>query len=133
MSLETGTGPGLLRVLFLDDEADIVDAFVVAAQMAGIEAKGFVDPHRALDCFRKEAATFRAVITDFTMQPMTCADFIGGLRAIRPDIDIHLCTGNAEHDIVRTAERLGVGAILYKPFDFETLEGFLGRIAGPEG
>lgn len=133
MNREPGMGSGLPRVLFLDDEADIVDAFVVAAQLSGIEARGFVHPRSALECFRKESSSFRAVITDFTMPQMNCSDFVAALRGIRPDIPIHLCTGNAEHEILQVAERLGVRSILYKPFDFEALEAFLNAIMGSAG
>lgn len=130
---EPGAGSGLPRILFLDDEADIVDAFVVAAQLSGIEARGFVHPLRALECFRRESPTFRAVITDFTMPDMNCSDFVAALRDVRPDVPIHLCTGNAEHDILQAAERLGVRSILYKPFDVDALEAFLGAILGTAG
>ena len=126
-------GAGLPRVLFLDDEADIVDAFVVAAQLSGIEARGFVNPLHALECFRKESTAFRAVITDYTRPQMNCSDFVAALRGVRPDIPIHLCTGNAEHEIQHAADRLGIRSILYKPFDFEALEAFLVAIMGSTG
>lgn len=121
------------RILFVDDEPDIVDVFALAARFAGFEAEGFSRPSLALDRFRSDPDSIAAVITDFTMAEMPCAEFIARLRQIRPDVPVHLCTGNAEHEIKEAARSLAVGKVIYKPFDFETLEAFLRDALRPGG
>lgn len=124
---------GQPRILFLDDEPSIVESFVFAARFAGVEAEGFTEPAEALARFRSEPRAFRALITDFTMADMGCVDFITRIRGIRPDMPVHICTGNAEHDIVEAVRGLAIGRILFKPFDFDELERFLREILGPIG
>lgn len=119
------------RILFLDDEAAIVETFAFAARFAGVEAEGFTRPAEALERLRNDPGAFRAIITDFTMADMSCAEFISRVRVIRPDMPVHLCTGNAEHDFVEAVRGLSIGRILFKPFDFDALEKFLRDILRP--
>jgi DNA-binding NtrC family response regulator len=124
---------GSPRILFVDDEPAIVESFIFAARFAGVEAEGFTQPSEALARFRAEPGAFRAIITDFTMADMGCVDFIARVRAIRADMPVHICTGNAEHDIAEAVRGLAVGRILFKPFDFDELERFLRDILGLTG
>lgn len=124
---------GQPRILFVDDEPSIVESFTFAARFAGVEVEGFTQPSEALARFRSEPGAFRALITDFTMADMGCIDFIALIRGIRPDMPVHICTGNAEHDIAEAVRGLSIGRILFKPFDFDELERFLREILGPMG
>jgi two-component system cell cycle sensor histidine kinase/response regulator CckA len=119
------------RVLFLDDEAAIVEAFTIAAEFAGVQVEGFTRAAAALERFRSDPLSFRAVITDFTMADMACADFLSGIRGISPGIGVYLCTGNAEHEIEEAARNMSVAKVLYKPFDYLGLEAFLREILPP--
>jgi DNA-binding NtrC family response regulator len=120
------------KVLFMDDEPDIVEAFGLALGMMGYQSLGFTDPGKALAAFEADRGGILAVITDFTMPQMPCAEFIRRLRIIRPDVPIHLCTGNAQHEIQEAATDLAIKSILYKPFDYQTLEAFIGRLKEPQ-
>lgn len=113
------------RILFVDDEPAIVEACVLAASLAGYLVEGFSRPAEALERYRADPRGYRALLTDYTMAEMSCADFLARVRAIRSDIPIYLCTGNAEHEIQEAARALAVSGVLYKPFDFEALETFL--------
>ncbi len=113
------------RILFVDDEPAIVEACVLAASLAGYTVEGFSRPAEALERYRADPRGYRAILTDYTMAEMSCADFLARVRVIRPDIPIYLCTGNAEHEIQEAARALAVSGVLYKPFDFEALENFL--------
>lgn len=120
-----------LSVLFIDDEAEIVSALVLSLEMLGCRAEGFTSPAAVLERLASDAGDVDCVITDYTFPEMTCADFVAKVRAIRPDIPIHLCTGNAVHEIQDAAGKLGIAHILYKPFDFSSLERFVGAISSP--
>lgn len=131
MSGGSSTGGGKPpRVLFLDDETDIVSAFDLTLGMMGFDCDGFTNPARALERFAQGPQDFDFVVTDFTLPHMTCAEFVSRLRDIRGDIPIHLCTGNAEHEIKEAATELGISHVLFKPFDFNGLEAFISRAAG---
>lgn len=121
------------RVLFVDDEPDIVAAITLSLEMMAWEVAGFTSPGAALRRFEADPDAFDCVITDYTLPEMACAEFIARLRAIRPGLSIHLCTGNAEHEIQEAAAQLGVQHILYKPFDFQELDRFLSGLSGAEG
>lgn len=118
------------KVLFLDDEPDIMEAFGLALGMMGYQSLGFTNPNKALEAFAADPGSIMAVITDFTMPQMPCAEFIRRLRLVRPDIPVHLCTGNAQHEVQDAATDLAIRSVLYKPFDYQALEAFMGRIAG---
>jgi DNA-binding NtrC family response regulator len=120
------------RILFVDDEPDIIAAFTLSLQMMGWETEGHSQPASALERFKADPRAFAFVITDFTLPQMACADFVSRLRAIRPEIPIHLCTGNAEHEIQEAASAMGVRHVLYKPFDFDGLERFIGSLPEAE-
>lgn len=116
------------RVLFVDDEAEIVSAFVLSLEILGCRGDGHTSPAAALKSLAADPGAYDCVITDFSFHEMTCAEFVAKARLLRPDIPIHLCTGNAVHEIQEAAGKLGIAHILYKPFDFGSLEKFLAEI-----
>jgi DNA-binding response OmpR family regulator len=121
------------RIFFLDDEPAIVEACVLAAGIAGYAVEGCSRPADALKRFEADPFGYLAILTDYTMAEMTCADFLARIRAIRADVPVYLCTGNAEHEIREAARTLAVGRVLYKPFDFDTLAAFLRDVLPPRG
>lgn len=118
------------RVLFVDDETEIVAAFVLSLEILGWQGEGFTSPISALKSLAANPGGYDCVITDFTFPEMSCADFVAKARLLRPEIPIHLCTGNAVHEIQEAAAKLGITHVLYKPFDFGSLEKFLADISG---
>src|SRR3954469_1998527 len=97
------------RMLFVDDEPAIPETPVLAAGIAGYLVEGCSRPIEALERFRADPEGYLAVLTDYTMAEMSCADFLARIRAIRSDVPVYLCTGNAEHEIRDAARALAVG------------------------
>src|SRR5690349_8114329 len=91
--------PRRIRVLFVDDETDILEAFGMALQLLDAEAVCCANPGQALSRFAEDPGSFDAIITDFSLPQLTCAEFVARLRQIRGDIPVHLCTGNTEQEV----------------------------------
>ena len=103
------------RVLFVDDEQDLVQ---IAAQMLshlGYEVTTRMSSNEALELFRVNPKRFDLVITDMTMPNMTGDMFSKELMKIRPDIPIILCTGFSERISEEKAKAIGIKEFVMKP------------------
>jgi len=104
------------RILFVDDESDLVD---IARQMLGRLGHEVVvqsDGNKALALFRTRPEAFDLVITDQTMPGITGMELAREILAIRPDTPIILCTGFSEHATPETIRDTGIKTFLMKPF-----------------
>ncbi|WP_207260549.1 transporter substrate-binding domain-containing protein [Desulfovibrio sp. Huiquan2017] len=116
-----GAVPGQGRILFVDDETDVVD---VGSQMLtdlGYTVEGVTDCRAALRLFRDDPTAFDLLVTDQTMPHMTGDKLIQAFHDIRPDLPAILCTGFAASlDMVRNQGQT-VAAVLMKPFEMSQL------------
>ena len=109
------------RILFVDDEEDLVE---IGQQMLGRLGYEFVagtSSIEALKAFRTQPDKFDMVITDQTMPNMTGAELAQELMRIRPDIPIILCTGYSEVISEDKAKAIGIREFLMKPLDIHDL------------
>jgi two-component system cell cycle sensor histidine kinase/response regulator CckA len=81
------------RILFIDDEKDIVDIGERMVRHLGYEVVATTSSIKAMEIFRAKPDKFDLVITHQTMPNMTGATLAGELVRIRPGIPIILCTG----------------------------------------
>lgn len=109
--LPTGTE----RVLFVDDEAAIVDAYEKALKSLGYQVIALSDPLEALERFRREPDQIDLLLTDMTMPGISGERLATEAREIRPDLPIILCTGHSEKLAEETAKTLGINAFILKP------------------
>jgi len=108
--------PGRGRILFVDDEADMVNVGEQMLGDLGYTVTGVNDSLDAVDVFRRAPADFDLIITDQTMPYLTGDRLAKTVHAIRPDIPIILCTGySVSLENIREGEH-GIRAILMKPF-----------------
>ncbi|MEW5900925.1 MAG: PAS domain S-box protein, partial [Acidobacteriota bacterium] len=115
---ETDTAPvrgGTERILFVDDEAQIVGMGKQILGRMGYHVVAQTSPLDALEAFRAQPDRFDLVITDVTMPEMTGDRLAGELKRIRPDIPIILCTGFSERITEENTKSLGVEEYLMKP------------------
>jgi DNA-binding NtrC family response regulator len=106
---------GQERILFVDDEQDLVQ---IAAQMLshlGYEVTTSLSSNEALELFRVNPERFDLVITDMTMPNMTGDKLGKNLMKIRPDIPIILCTGFSERISEDKAKAIGIKEYIMKP------------------
>ncbi|MEW6486345.1 MAG: PAS domain S-box protein [Thermodesulfobacteriota bacterium] len=113
---ETGTAAptGNERILYVDDEPDIVEIGRKALQALGYRVATATGSLEALERFRADPDAFDLVVTDDIMPKMTGVALARELRNIRPDLPVVLSSG-----LVRTArnelEALAPVEILHKP------------------
>jgi CheY-like chemotaxis protein len=108
-------------ILLVDDEPALAElekqmlerfGYEVAVRMSGIDA---------LEMFRSQPDRFDLVITDMTMPKMMGDRLAKELVEIRPDIPIIICTGYSERMSEEKAKRIGVKALIMKPFVIKDL------------
>ncbi len=106
---------GKEKILFVDDEADIVAAARIILEQLGYEVVALTNSQDALAAFRAESEKFDVIITDLTMPQLTGLDLIEAILSIRPDIPIILCTGYGESTALERARALGISELVAKP------------------
>ncbi len=106
---------GKERILFVDDEAALVQLATSTLSGLGYEVVGRTSSLEALELFRAHPDSFDLVITDMTMPNMTGSELAQQLIHIRPDISVILCTGFSEAMTPEKAKALGLRELIMKP------------------
>jgi two-component system response regulator HupR/HoxA len=102
-------------VLFVDDEADIVDTFLLAFD-EGFSVRGAVTPEAALELLAREPIA--VMVTDQRMPGMSGVELIEKALALRPDLVPIVLTGFTDQDALVSAVNLGrVFRWVPKPWD----------------
>ncbi|HXV13378.1 MAG TPA: ATP-binding protein [Candidatus Krumholzibacteria bacterium] len=114
------------HVLVVDDEADVTQLLERILVARGYRVTSFTSSEEALNAFRRDPASFRAVITDQTMPRLTGIELARQLKALRPGVAVILTTGYGEN-LVSPPIGSGVDAIAAKPFDAAALAQTLRR------
>ncbi|MBS3731633.1 MAG: PAS domain S-box protein [Desulfobacterales bacterium] len=114
---------GSERILFIDDEASVVQLNEIRLQRLGYRVECQADPEKALERFVADPDAFDLVITDMTMPKMTGDMLAREILKIRPDMKIILCTGYSEKISAETADQAGIDRYLEKPVDLAELAG----------
>ncbi|GFO63056.1 hybrid sensor histidine kinase/response regulator [Geomonas paludis] len=134
---ETASMMGTGRILFVDDEEDVVFAGKKMLERLGYQVVTGRDGMEALEIFRADPGAVDLVITDQTMPRMTGIELSRELAAVRSDLPVILCTGLGS-GVDRTAQReeaeqAGVREVAYKPLDREEMTAMIRRVLTPAG
>jgi CheY-like chemotaxis protein len=119
---------GAERILFIDDEPDLVNLANIMLGRLGYEVVTMTSCADAVEVFRKDPDHFDLVITDMTMPGMTGDKVAQKLMEIRNDIPIILCTGYSEHISEEKAKDLGIRAYVQKPLEMRQLAETIRRV-----
>jgi len=103
------------RILFVDDEKDIVRICEVMLKSLGYEFTGVYSGSEALELFRRDPKGFDAVITDQKMQGMSGIYLAREIMQLNPSIPIILCTGYSDTLTSEQAAALGIRKVVLKP------------------
>jgi len=118
----TETVPGgKERILFVDDEEEIVTLIKDGLGKLGYEIVSGRDGREALEIFQKSPEKFDLVITDYTMPDMKGIELAKKILSIRADIPLILCSGFDE--IINNDEPAssGICRFIVKPYTVVTL------------
>lgn len=116
-----------LRVLFVDDEEDLVSTVVERLELRGIEAAGAVSGEQALALIEKQP--FDVVLLDVRMPGLGGLDVIKRIKQSHPELEVVLLSGHGAREDVETGLRLGAFDYLQKPVDLENIIAILHRAA----
>ena len=113
--------PGHERILFLDDEEDLVFSCQKMLEGLGYQVVAGTNSLEALEVFRAQPERFDLVITDQTMPHLTGERLALEILGLRPDMPIMLCTGLGS-DIGRRGHRqdrhtIGIREVIRKPVE----------------
>jgi len=108
------------KILFIDDEEDIVDAAELILKRLGysvVTAKTAVD---GLKIFKKDHKEIDLIITDMTMPDMTGVELSKKIFSVRKDIPMILCTGYSALITLEKAKKSGFKEFIMKPVSKKT-------------
>jgi DNA-binding NtrC family response regulator len=117
-----------LRVLFVDDEEELVSTVVERLDLRGIDATGAMSGEEALT--RIEEQPFDVVVLDVRMPGLGGFDVIKRIKQSHPDLEVILLSGHGAKEAAETGLRLGAFDYLQKPVDLEDLIAILHRATG---
>lgn len=110
--------PGL-RVLFVDDEEELVSAVIERLELRGIEATGCLSGHEALE--RLATERFDVVVLDVKMPGLGGLDVVRRINEKHPGLRVILLTGHSSVEDAEVGLQLGAIAYLQKPVDLDAL------------
>ncbi|MFH1950909.1 MAG: PAS domain S-box protein [Pseudomonadota bacterium] len=124
---------GSERILFVDDEASMVDLNRQRLERLGYDVKSTTKPEEALEWFKADPDQFDVIITDMTMPRMTGDRLAAEVLKIRPDMPVIICTGYSERMSAKKAEALGIRKYIEKPIDLRNLASALREVLDEAG
>lgn len=122
---------GSERILFVDDEDDVVFTGRKMLERLGYTVDAHTDSVLALEAFRSKPAEFDLIITDQCMPRMTGTDLAREIAGIRSDIPIVLCTGDLSGGRDSREPYTGppefIYEIAFKPLERNEMSGLIRR------
>jgi len=112
---------GSERILFVDDEAAIVNFTRQMLERLGYKIEATTNPMEAIERFRSHPLQYDLIITDMTMPQITGDKLAKHIMEIRPDMPIILCTGYSEKISKDSASRIGILKLIEKPINHREL------------
>jgi signal transduction histidine kinase len=106
---------GTERILFVDDEAPIVESTRKALSRLGYQVICLTSPASALEAFQHSGVAFDLVVTDLSMPGMNGAQLARRLRELRSDTRIIVCTGLNEDTYQSDLDAIKIQRTLIKP------------------
>ena len=103
--------------MFVDDEELLVKLGTKMLERLGYRVAGFTNSEEALEMFKNAKDAYDLIITDKTMPKMTGLDLAAGIKKVRPDIPILLCTGFLDKDIDDKVQKAGITEYVTKPLN----------------
>lgn len=108
-----------LKLLFVDDEEELVSAVVERLEIRGIEGVGVTSGDAALQRLQRER--FDVVLLDVKMPGVNGLDVLRAITRDHPHTKVILMTGHGSAEDIELGLRLGAAACLQKPVDLEAL------------
>ncbi len=119
---------GKERILFVDDEATLVEITRIMLERLGYRVSAHTDGQEALDRLRSAPQDFDLVITDHTMPGMTGFELARQILALRPDLPVILCSGYGSAVSEEMARQAGIRLLAAKPLTRNGIGALIRRV-----
>ena len=116
------------RILFVDDESALAELGKHMLERFGYEVTAIASSIDALEIFRSQPDRFDLVMTDMVMPKIRGDRLAKKLVEIRPDIPIIICTGRSEQMSEEKTKRLGIKALVMKPYVMKDLASIVRKV-----
>lgn len=103
------------RILFVDDEKEVVDMAKRMLEYLGYNVVAKINSSEALDMFKSQPQQFDLVITDMIMPKISGTDLAKEILKIYPRTPVIICTGFREKVNKEEVNDIGIDAVLLKP------------------
>ncbi len=108
-----------VRILLVDDERDLVDAYTRLLARAGYDCLGAFDPDQAIA--RIDAELFDLMITDLSLPRRSGLEIIRRARSGARPVPVIVMTGHNTPDLNAAAREAGADTCLLKPVSIREL------------
>jgi len=108
-----------LRVLIVDDEAELVSALEERLNLRGFKASGVTNGAEALSLIAEEP--FDVVLLDLKMPGLDGLEVIRRIKAEQPELQVILLTGWGSEEDAEKGKELGAYDYLMKPVKIRDL------------
>jgi two-component system, NtrC family, C4-dicarboxylate transport response regulator DctD len=108
-----------IRVIFVEDDADVRLGSTQALELAGLSVEGFGSVEEARQRIRLGAPA--VVLCDVQLPGLSGTDWLGEIRAVDPELPVILVTGHGDIAMAVQAMRQGAYDFIEKPFPSEQL------------
>jgi PAS domain S-box-containing protein len=112
---------GAERILFVDDEPQIVDVTTRSLRRLGYEVTATTSSQAALDALRARPGHFDLLVTDQAMPQMSGLELASRALNLRPGLPVVLCTGYSATVSEQVARDHGIREFVLKPVAAEEL------------
>ncbi len=114
---------GTERILFVDDEAFLIDIGQQMLERLGYRVTTRASSLEALELFRNRPDDFDLILTDMTMPHLTGDRLAQQILEIRPDIPIILVTGFSNQLSEEKIAAIGIKQLVMKPIILKEIAG----------
>lgn len=123
---EDGNASGRLRILVVDDEADVRLGLRLLMQSLRAEVRDAANGEMALQALAQW--TPHVMVTDLSMGAVSGMELLRQVRENRPEVKVLMITGFGTIQLAVEAMRLGAAHFITKPFDNPQILAEVGRL-----
>ncbi len=116
------------RILFVDDEIDLVDVGKQMLANLGYLVTACAGSLEALKIYQAKPGAFDLVITDMNMPGMSGSELASEMFKLRPDQAIILCTGYSDYMNSDRASQMGIASFILKPLTRKILASLVRKV-----
>jgi DNA-binding NtrC family response regulator len=109
-----------VKVILVEDNADLVESMRVLLQLHGHEAKCYLTASELLADLGGIGEQ-DLVVSDYYLPDLNGVELLKRVRAERPGVKAILLTGSREDGIVKAAQSIPGCCVLFKPLEYESL------------